>query len=246
MAVSDGSGLKPTLGAMLALLNQTPPITACQFELWYSKWPKGKWFAQDIQIPGITNKTLSVWNGGFEIPLIMNTHYNAYSISMNILDDEFGYNYAYWRDMVIVYGMNGMKGKPILDGILNEYSNMYQGSSFLLVKLVNDPASPSQHIWRLHNFKPTKIGDIDMGHSKTSLVTFSVEGVFTHITFVQDPNDTVSLGITVTKTTIPPVTSTSQQPPATVPANTPDTTPDRRNVTPQDVETVKDAVQPTG
>ena len=162
--------------------------------MFYSQFPRTRWFAQDISVPGVTNKTLDLYYNGLETKLITNTVYNSTEVSMTILDDELAVGYAWWRGATISYGQNGMKGRPILDAVEPNEDGVYQGASYLLVKLVNDPASSSQHIWRLHNFKPTKVDDIQLSFENSKLVTFGVTGTFTHITFVQDPLDEVSLG----------------------------------------------------
>lgn len=184
-----------TLSTALNLLNESPPITACQFEIWYSEWPRVKWLAQGITIPGLTSKTLPINFSGFSIPLVTNTTYDGdMSLSMDILADEYGRYYAQWRNLTIFYGLDAQKGKPILGGALNEELGVMQGQRYLVVKLVNDANSPLQHCWRFHNFKVTSVGEIQLGHSSDDLVTFPVTGIFTHISYTQDRANQVVLG----------------------------------------------------
>lgn len=187
--------LLPTLSTTLALLNESPPITNCQFEIWYSEWPRLKWLAQGIRVPGLESKTLPVHFSGFQVPVIINTTYEGdMSLQMDILADEYGQYYAHWRNHTIFYSMDPQKGKPILGGKLNEVLGVYQGRRYLVVKLVNSDKSPLQHCWRFHNFKVTGVGEVEMSQSGGDLVTFPVTGIYTHISYTQSRNNEVILG----------------------------------------------------
>ena len=138
------------------------------------------------------NKTQQIFYNGIATDIITNTEYSGYTVDMTILADEYGIYYADWRNLVITYGTGGKRGKPILNGVASADGAM-EGMGYLIAKLINIPDAPSQHIWRLHNFKPTKLGDVQFGHAKRELVTFQVSGTFTHITFVQSPYDEAAL-----------------------------------------------------
>ena len=169
---------KPALGTALELFNQHPPIVAAQFEIWYNKWPKAKWVAQGITIPEIKSNTADISFAGFSIPIIVNTTYGDYELSMDILADEHGLYYEQWRSLVIEYSQDANKGRPILDADAN-----HQGKHYIVVRLINQPNQSREHCWRIHNFKPTSVGEVEMGQDNDSFVTFPVTGVFTHISY---------------------------------------------------------------
>ena len=218
--------LSATLSTTLALLNASPPITNCQFEIWYSEWPRLKWLAQGIRVPGLESKTLPIFFSGFQVPVVTNTTYEGdMTLQMDILADEFGQYYAHWRNSTIFYSMDPQKGKPILGGGLNEVLGVYQGQRYLVVKLVNGDASPLQHCWRFHNFKVTGVGEVEMSHSGGDLVTFPVSGIFTHISYTQKRYNAVILGGVASgfevepEQAIPaPMGTEPEQPPAQPPA----------------------------
>lgn len=216
--------LQATLSTTLALLNESPPITNSQFEIWYSEWPRLKWLAQGVRVPGLESKTIPIFFSGFQVPVVINTTYEGdMSLQMDILADEYGQYYAHWRNSTIFYSMDKQKGKPILGGGLNEVLGVYQGQRYLVVKLVNDANSPLQHCWRFHNFKVTGVGEIEMNQSGGDLVTFTVTGIFTHISYTQQRNNAVILGgvasaYELTPETPAPTGTEPEQPPAQPPA----------------------------
>ena len=55
--------------------------------------------------------------------------------------------------------------------------------NFLDVRLRNSPDDVQHHHWRIHNFKPTSIGDIELSHDDPSFMEFDLTGTFTHITY---------------------------------------------------------------
>ena len=57
------------------------------------------------------------------------------------------------------------------------------------VRLRNSTEDSVHHHWVIHNFHPTKIGDIDLSHDSSSFVEFEVTGTFTHIDYDCGHND---------------------------------------------------------
>jgi hypothetical protein len=190
---------KAAVSKILSILNESPPIINSQFEIWYSGWPRLKWLAQSITVPGLTSKTLPVNFSGFQVPVVINTTYEGdMSLTMDILADEFGQYYKFWRDGTIYYSSDRQKGRPILDGMFNETYNVMQGASYLIVKLVNSPTSVSQHCWRFHNFKITGVGEMQFGQTAAELTTFPVSGIYTHVSYTWDRSAEPILGAAAT------------------------------------------------
>ena len=182
-----------TLKTALDVLNNNPPIIGSSFEIWYNRWPQAKWVAQGITAPGLKTNTVEINFAGFHVPVIINTTYDETELSMDILADEDGVYYKQWRQLVIEYSSDPFKGRPILNDRKSEQTTVgtqIRGQSYIVAKLWNPTElKATGHCWRFHNFKPTSIGEIEMGHDSSDLTTFTVTGVFTHISYTNETND---------------------------------------------------------
>lgn len=192
------------LKTALDVLNNNPPIVGSSFEIWYNRWPQAKWMAQGITAPGLKTNTVDIHFSGFHVPVIINTTYDETELSMDILADENGVYYNQWRQLVIEYSSDPFKGRPILDDFTmvngvqtggygserTEIGYQKRGKSYIVAKLWNPvELKTTGHCWRFHNFKPTSIGEIEMSHDSSDLTTFTVTGVFTHISYTNETND---------------------------------------------------------
>ena len=194
-----------TLNTAFKVFNENPPILGSQFEIFYNGWPQAKWVAQGLTVPGLKTNTVEINFSGFHIPVIINTMYDETELSMDIIADENGVYYDQWRQMVINYSSDPFKGRPILSGSTanTTVGTVKWGQYYIVAKLWNPIIKKTTgHCWRFHNFKPTSIGEIELSHGSTDFTTFTVTGVFTHISYTNEVDDAL-LGVAKSGVPVP-------------------------------------------
>ena len=177
---ADPEKTPDTLMSFLDAINQSNPISGCQYELVWSRWPRTRFFAKGITIPGVSVNTIDINHYGFTIPIATHVTYETTDITLNILADKEGFHYYDLRNMVL------QSGHPLVAGD----TRSMVGNTFNLgdedtieVKLRNSPLDSTYHHWIIHNFRPKSIGDIELAHDSSDFVRFDIVGTFTHITY---------------------------------------------------------------
>ena len=99
---------------------------------------------------------------------------------MTILADKEGHHYYDMRNMVFQTGHQLVAGDP-RSTVGNNWN--LGDEDTLEVWLRNCPDDSTFHHWKIHNFKPKSIGDIELSHDSGSFVQFDVSGTFTHISY---------------------------------------------------------------
>ena len=148
-----------------------------------SRWPRTIFFAKSITIPGIAVNTVELNHCGYTIQIPTHPKYETQEITISILADKEGYHYQDFRNMVF------QSGHPLIAG--DTMSTIGDGTDDNLdVRLRNKPSDVTHHHWIIHNFRPIKIGDIELSNDSSSFVEFQVTGTFTHISYDCGKNDT--------------------------------------------------------
>lgn len=177
---NDLEKTKPNLVTYIGAINLSQPISGCQYELVFSRWPRTVFFSKNVTIPGIKANVLDVNHSGFTIGVATHVMYDTYEITLKILADKEGYHYYDLRNMVLE------AGHPLLAGDTRSTVSSNQKVSeedILDVRLRNGPGPDPHHHWIIHNFRPTGIGDIDLDVSTSGFIEFDLTGTFTHITY---------------------------------------------------------------
>ena len=177
----SGDQIKSDLRTFLDALNLSQPISQFQYELMWSRWPRARFFAKGISIPGISVNMLDINHAGFTISIPTHVMYENTEISMTILADKEGFHYYDLRNMVFQTGHPLIAGDP--RSTVGNTFNLSPTEDILEVRLRNRPEDRTHHHWIIHNFRPTEIGDIDLDVGGTNLVEFELRGIFTHITY---------------------------------------------------------------
>ena len=148
-----------------------------------SRWPRTIFFAKSITIPGISVNTVELNHCGFTIQIPTHPKYETNEITIAILADKEGYHYQDFRNMVF------QSGHPLIAG--DPMSTIGDGTDDNLdVRLRNQPNDVTHHHWIIHNFRPIKVGDIELSNDSSTFVEFQVTGTFTHIDYDCGKNDT--------------------------------------------------------
>lgn len=92
---------QPNLQTYLNAINLSNPIVQSQFELVWSRWPRTKFFAKNVTIPGVEVNTIDVSHAGFTIPIPTHVTYGTNEISISLVADKEGYHYYDIRNMVL-------------------------------------------------------------------------------------------------------------------------------------------------
>ena len=171
----------PNLQTFLTALNKSQPIIGCQFEMVWSRWPRTLFFAKKITIPGITVQTQDLSHAGFTIKIPTHATYESTEITLTIIADKEGFHYYDLRNMVIQTGHPLVAGDP--KATIGNPFDISPTEDTIEVRLRNRPEDETHHHWIIHNFHPTGIGDMEMGHDSTGFVEFDLTGTFTHITY---------------------------------------------------------------
>lgn len=184
-----------------------------------SRWPRTIFFAKSITIPGIAVNTVELNHCGFTIQIPTNPKYETNEITIAILADKEGYHYQDFRNMVF------QSGHPLIAG--DPMSTIGDGTDDNLdVRLRNQPSDVTHHHWIIHNFRPIKIGDIELSNDSSTFVEFQVTGTFTHIDYDCGKNDTPNIDPAprVQDPPEPPDKTLDPQPKQTEQENQPDST----------------------
>lgn len=171
----------PNLQTYLTALNKSQPIIQCQYELLWSRWPRAKFFAKGINIPGLEVNTQELNHAGFTIKIPTHVHYDSNEITLNIIADKEGFHYYDLRNMVLQTGHPLVAGDP-RSTIGNPYG-ISPDEDTIEVRLRNRPSDETHHHWIIHNFKPIGLGDIELSQDSGSFVEFELKGTFTHISY---------------------------------------------------------------
>ena len=183
----DWDGAKPNLETFLNALNLSQPIIGSQFELIYSRWPRTKFFAKNISVPGISTNTIEINHAGFTISIPTHVKYDSTELTMTIIADKEGYHYYDWRNMVLQSGHPLIAGDPrSMIGKTESDTN----EDYLDVRLRNKTNDRTHHHWTIHNFRPIGIGEIELSHDSSSFVEFEITGTFTHVTYMTGDDKT--------------------------------------------------------
>lgn len=141
-----------------------------------SRWPRSIFFAKSITVPGVAVNTVELNHCGFTIQIPTHPKYETQEITISILGDKEGYHYQDFRNMVF------QSGHPLIAG--DTMSTIGDGTDdHLDVRLRNSPDDVTHHHWIIHNFRPIKIGDVELSQDSSSFVEFQVTGTFTHIDY---------------------------------------------------------------
>lgn len=177
---NDLEKTKPNLVTYIGAINLSQPISGCQYELVFSRWPRTVFFAKTVTVPGVKAATLDLNHGGFTIAISTHVMYETYEITLKILADKEGYHYYDLRNMVLEAGHPLIAGDP---KSMISSKEMISDEDILDIRLRNGPGDDPHHHWIVHNFRPTSIGDIDLDVGSSSFIEFDLTGTFTHITY---------------------------------------------------------------
>lgn len=175
---SDGA---PNLQTYLDAINKSQPIIQCQYEMVWSRWPRTLFFAKNINIPGVQVETQDLNHAGFTIKIPTHVTYESTEVTFNVIADKEGFHYYDLRNMVLQTGHPLVAGDPKAT-ISNPYG-ISPDEDTIEIRLRNTTRDQTHHHWIIHNFHPTKIGDIELSQDGSSFVEFEITGTFTHITY---------------------------------------------------------------
>ena len=185
----DREETEPNLLTFLDALNQSQPISACQFEVVWSRWPRTMFFAKGVTIPGVSVNTIDINYAGFTIPIPTHVTYETTDIQLTIIADKEGFHYYDLRNMVLQSAHPLVAGDP-KSMVGNNYN--LGDEDTLDVRLRNSQNDVTHHHWIFHNFRPKSIGDVELEHGSTNFVEFQLTGTFTHISYDCGRNDAKS------------------------------------------------------
>lgn len=171
----DWKDKSPNLKTFLDAFNLSQPIIQSQFELVMSRWPRTIFFAKNVTIPGVSANTVDINHAGFTIPIATHAKYETTEISISIIADKEGCHYYDLRNMVL------QSGHPLVAG--DTTADIGETEDTLEIKLRNKPGDKAYHHWTIHNWRPIKIGDVELMHDSTNFVEFELTGTFTHISY---------------------------------------------------------------